>query len=67
MKIPSQRSPRCEQLELFAEKPKRPTWESLPRETRQRISGLIAQMFLQHVRENGSRSNHKEVIHARED
>lgn len=67
MKRPRQRSPRCEQLELFAEKPQRPTWESLSRETRRRISELIAQMFLQHVRDNGSRSNRQEVGHARED
>ena len=67
MKRPRQGSPRCEQLELFAEKTKRPTLGSLPRETRQRISDLIAQMFLQQLRENGSKSNRKEVVHARED
>ena len=67
MKLPRQRSPRCEQIELFAEKTKRPTWGSLPRETRQSISDLIAQMLLQYLRENDSRSNRKEVVHARED
>ena len=40
MKRPRPGSPRCEQLELFAEKTKRPTLGSLPRETRQRISEL---------------------------
>ena len=67
MTRPRQHSPRNEQLELFVERTKRPTWGSLPRETRQRVGDLIAQMFLQHLREDGSRSNHKEVGHARED
>lgn len=67
MKRSRQGSSRCEQLELFAEKTKRPTLRSLSRETRQRISDLIAQMFLQQLRENGSKSNRQEMIHARED
>jgi hypothetical protein len=64
MKRPRLRSPRCEQLELFAEKAKRPTWGSLTRETRQRISDLIAQMLLQQLRGHDSKSNGKEVVHA---
>jgi hypothetical protein len=65
MRIPRQRSPSCEQLELFAEETKRPAWRSLPRETRQHISDLIAQMLLQ-LREDDTKSG-KEVDHARED
>ena len=56
-----------EQLELFVEKTERLTWGNLPRETRQRISDLISQMFLQHLRENDSKSDRKEAAHARED
>jgi hypothetical protein len=35
MTRPRQRSPKYEQLELFVEKAKRPTWGSLPREAGQ--------------------------------
>lgn len=60
-----QRSPRLVQLELFAEKKNRPTWGSLPRETRQRISKLIAQMLLEHLQGNDSQGDRKEVVHER--
>jgi len=60
-----QRSPRFEQLELFVEKAKCPTWVSLPREARQRISELIAQMLLDHLRGNDAPNDGQEVVHER--
>ena len=65
MTRPSQRSPRHEQLELFVEKAKRPTWGSLPREARQRISALISQMLLEHLQGIDSQHDRKEVVHER--
>lgn len=65
MKRPRQRSPRFEQLELFVERTRRPTWGNLPPEARQRISKLIAQMLLEHGQENDSQHDRQEVIHER--
>lgn len=67
MKKPRQQSPRFEQLELFMARTKRPTWESLPQETKQRISELISQLFLEHLQGNAPRSDRKEVDYARQD
>ena len=65
MKKPRQRSPRFEQLELFVERTNRPRWVNLSREARERISELIAQMFLVHLHGNDLQHNRKEVVHDR--
>lgn len=62
---PRQRSPEFEQLELFVEQTNRPTWDSLPREARRRISELIAQMLLEHLHGIDSPRDGKEVVHER--
>lgn len=65
MKSPRQRSLRFEQLELFVERTKRPTWRNLPQAARERIVTLLARMLLDYQHLNDSRNERQEVVHER--
>ncbi len=61
MKTRHERIAKSEQLELFGEAKRRPSWNGLPDETRNRISELIASLLVDSTQTLDTSIDRKEV------